>query len=203
VFLGGVIALARRDADGAFAALEGLLALAPSPQHGYDGYDIQVRLGLAEIHRKNLLAAEAHLRHAVDFVPTRVEPRALLAELYADQQRGPDRLDALEGALRLDPMNDAVAKEVVIAEARAGHSARVAELAPIAIFIDPADADLHAALGRALAATGKRAAAAAALERALVFQPADPAALHLTLASLYDTLGERSRADAHRDAARR
>ena len=203
LFLAGEIALARRDADSAFAALEGLLALAPSPHHGHDGYDVQVRLGLAEIHRKNLLAAEAHLRHAVDFVPTRVEPRALLAELYADQQRGPDRLDALEGALRLDPMNDAVAKEVVVAEARAGHPARVIELAPIAIFIDPADADLYAALGRALAATGKSAAAAAALERALVFQPADPAALHLTLASLYDTLGERSRADAHRDAARR
>ena len=74
------------------------------------------------------LAAEAHLRRAVDFVPTRVEPRALLAELYGDQQREPDRLAALEAALRLDPMNDAVAKEVVVAEARAGHPARVVEL---------------------------------------------------------------------------
>ena len=182
------------------AALRGLLSLGPSPR---DGYDVQVRLGLAEIHRKDLLAAEAHLRHAVDFVPTRVEPRALLAELYGDQQREPDRLAALEGALRLDPMNDAVAKEVVLGEARAGIRPASSSIGPIAIFIDPADADLHAALGRALAATGKSAAAAAAFEHALVFQPADPAALHLTLASLYDTLGERSRAAAHRDAARR
>ena len=200
LFLAAEIALARRDADAAIAALRGLLSLGPSPR---DGYDVQVRLGLAEIHRKDLLAAEAHLRHAVDFVPTRVEPRALLAELYGDQQRKPDRLAALEGALRLDPMNDAVAKEVVLGEARAGHPDRVVEYGPIAIFIDPADADLHAALGRALAATGKSAAAAVAFEHALVFQPADPAALHLTLASLYDTLGERSRAAAHRDAARR
>ena len=200
LFLAAEIALARRDADAAIAALRGLLSLGPSPR---DGYDVQVRLGLAEIHRKDLLAAEAHLRHAVDFVPTRVEPRALLAELYGDQQRTPDRLAALEGALRLDPMNDAVAKEVVLGEARAGHPDRVIEYGPIAIFIDPADADLHAALGRALAATGKSAAAAVAFEHALAFQPADPTALHLTLASLYDTLGERSRAAAHRDAARR
>jgi cellulose synthase operon protein C len=200
LFLAGEIALARRDADAAIAALRGLLSLGPSPR---DGYDVQVRLGLAEIHRKDLLAAEAHLRHAVDFVPTRVEPRALLAELYGDQQRTPDRLGALEGALRLDPMNDAVAKEIVLGEARAGHPARVIEYGPIAIFIDPADPNLHAALGRALAATGKSAAAAVAFEHALVFRPADPTALHLTLASLYDRLGERSRAAAHRDAARR
>ncbi len=200
LFLAAEIALARRDADATIAALRGLLSVGPSPR---DGYDVQVRLGLAEIHRKDLLAAEAHLRHAVDFVPTRVEPRALLAELYGDQERKPDRLAALEGALQLDPMNDAVAKEVVLGEARAGHPDRVVAYGPIAIFIDPADADLHAALGRALAATGKSAAAAVAFEHALVFQPADPAALHLTLASLYDTLGERSRAAAHRDAARR
>jgi tetratricopeptide (TPR) repeat protein len=199
LFLAGEIALARRDADATVAALEALLALSP-PR---DGYDVRVRLALAELHRKRLPTAERHLQRAVELDPTRVEPRALLAELYGDQQREPERLAALEGALRLDPMNDAVAKEVVLGEARAGHPDKVVELAPIAIFIDPADADLHALLGRALAATGKGAAGAAALERALLFQPADAAALHLTLAGLYDTLGERSRAAAHRDAARR
>jgi Tfp pilus assembly protein PilF len=199
LFLAGELALARRDADAAVAAFEGLL----DPTSPHDGYDVRVRLGLAEIHRQHLPAAEAHLQRAVAFDPTRVEPRALLAELYADQHRDPDRLTTLEGALRLDPMNDTVAKEVVFGEARAGHPTRVAELAPIAIFIDPGDADLHAALGRALAATGKSAAAATALEHALLFQARDPAALHLTLAALYDTLGERSRADAHRAAARR
>jgi predicted Zn-dependent protease len=202
LFLAGEVALARRDADAAVAAFEGLLDLGTS-RDGFDGYDARVRLGLAEIHRKHLAAAEGHLLRAVDFDPTRVEPRALLAELYADQHRDPERLTALEGALRLDPMNDTVAREVVIGEARAGHPTRVAEFGPIALFIDPADADLHAALGRALAATGKSAAAAVALEHALLFQPRDPAALHLTLAGLYDTLGERSRAAAHRAAARR
>ena len=197
LFLAGEIALARRDADAAVAAFEGLLDV-PTPAH--DGYDVRVRLGLAEVRRKRLPAAEAHLRRAVDFDPTRVEPHVLLAELYKDQQRAADRLGALAAALRLEPQNDDVAKQVVLGDAAAGRSARVAELAPIAIFIDPADPDLHAALGRALAATGKTAAGAAALERALVFGVKQPALLHLELAALYDRLGDRGKAAAHRAA---
>jgi predicted Zn-dependent protease len=196
-FLSGEIALARRDAEAAISAFEALLDLG-----SHDGYDLQVRLGLAEIHRQRPAAAEAHLRRALAFDPTRVEPRALLAELYGDQQRQPERLDELEAALRLEPQNDAIAKEVVLGETRAARPGRVAEFAQVAILIDPGNADLHAALGRALAATGHGAGAAAAFERALAFRPADPAALHLTLAGLYDTLGERARAAAHRAAAR-
>ena len=133
-------------------------------------------------------------------IRSRVEPHALLAEMYKSQQRTADRLAELAAAIRLDPQTDRVAKEVVLGEAKAGRSARVAELAPIAIFIDPANADLHAALGRALAATGKTAAGAAALERALLFGPQSPALLHLELATLYDTLGDRKRAAGHRAA---
>ena len=200
MFLAGDIALARRDADAAVAAFEGLLLLAPP---AYDGYDVRVRLGLAEIHRQHAAAAEAHLRRAVGFDPTRVEPHALLAELFGHQQRAADRLQELEAALRLDPQTDAVAKEAVLGAAAAGHAARVLELGPIAIFVDPADPDLHAALGRALAATGKPAAGAAALERALAFGAADPASLHLALATLYDRLGNRRLAESHRAAARK
>jgi Tfp pilus assembly protein PilF len=200
MFLAGEIALGRRDADAAVAALEGLLDTGTPPR---DGYEVRVRLGLAEIHRKHPAAAEAHLRRAVELDPSRVEPHAMLAELYKNQQRTPDRVAELVAALRLDPQTDRVAKEAVLGEAKAGRSARVTELAPIAIFIDPADPDLHAAFGRALAATGKTAAGAAALERALVFGPQSPALLHLELAAVYDTLGDRNRAAAHRAAAGR
>jgi tetratricopeptide (TPR) repeat protein len=197
-FLTGEMALGRRDADAAVAAFEGLLALDP-PRH--DGYDVRVRLALAEIHRHRPAAAEDHLRRAIAFDPARVEPHALLAELYGHAQRQPDRLAELEAALRLDPQTDAVAKEAVLAAAKAKQSGRVLELAPIAIFIDPGDPDLHAALGRALAATGKPAAAADAFERALALEAPDAASLHRALATLYDTLGNRNRADAHRAAA--
>jgi tetratricopeptide (TPR) repeat protein len=200
VFLSGEIALARRDADAAVAAFEGLLATDP-PSH--DGYDVRVRLALAEIHRHRPAAAEEHLRRAIGFDPARVEPHALLAELYGHESRPADRLAELEAALPLDPQTDAVAKEAVLGAAKARQPTRVLELAPMAIFIDPGDADLHAALGRALAATGKPAAAAAAFEHALALEPPDAAALHRVLATLYDTLGNRDRADAHRAAAAR
>jgi len=162
---------------------------------------VRVRLALAEIHRQRPAAAEEHLRRAIAFDPARVEPHALLAELYGQAMRPSDRLAELEAAIRLDPQTDAVAKEAVLAAAKAKQLSRVLELAPIAIFIDPADPDLHAALGRALAATGKPAAAAAAFERALALEPPDAAALHRALATLYDTLGNRDRAEAHRAAA--
>jgi tetratricopeptide (TPR) repeat protein len=197
LFLAGEIALARRDADAAIAAFEALLDAGAAAR---DGYDVRVRLGLAEIHRKRSAAAEAHLRRAIELDPGRLEPHALLAELYKSQSRTPERLAALAAAMRLDPQTDRIAKEAVLGEAKAGRPARVIELAPMAIFIDPASPDLHAALGRALAATGKTAAGAAALERALAFGPESPALLHLELAALYETLGDRKRAAAHRAA---
>jgi hypothetical protein len=50
LFLAGEIALAQRDADAAVAAFEGLLVTGAAPR---DGYEVRVRLGLAEIHRKH------------------------------------------------------------------------------------------------------------------------------------------------------
>jgi tetratricopeptide (TPR) repeat protein len=197
LFLAGEVALGRRDAGAAVVAFEALRELGPPP---HDGYDVRVRLALSEIHRKNPSAAEAHLRVAVDFDPTRVEPHALLAELYADQHRGEARAAEVEAMLRLEAQNAGLAKEVVLADARAGRPTRVIEAAPVALFIDPADADVHAALGRALLATGKPAQAAVAFERALMFNLDDPRAVHLTLAEIYTKLGDVTKATAHRAA---
>jgi tetratricopeptide (TPR) repeat protein len=196
-FLAGELALARRDAEAAAAAFGGVLDLAPSR---FDGYDVRVRLALAELHRHGRAAAEAHLRRAIAFDPSRVEPHALLAELYADQGRDADRGGELEASLRLEPQSAARAKELVLGSARAGRSARVLWAAPVATFIDPADPDVFAAHARALAATGQPAGAAKMLERALLFQPSDAGALHRELASLYDKLGDRARAERHRAA---
>jgi tetratricopeptide (TPR) repeat protein len=195
-FLAGEIALGAQDAASAVAAFGGVLALGPA----YDGYDVRVRLALAELHENDLAATETNLRRAVAFDGTRVEPHALLAELFAQHGREADRADELEAALALEPQNAARAKELVLASARAGRSARVVAAAPIAIFIDPADADVHAALARALAATGQPALAARAYERALLFRPADAAPIHRALADLYASLGDRTRAAAHRAA---
>jgi tetratricopeptide (TPR) repeat protein len=198
LFVAGELALRRRDAAGAVAAFEGLLALDP-PR---DGYDVRVRLALAEIHRKNPAAAEAHLKRAVAFDPTRVEPHALLVELFGEQHRPDDRAAEMQAALALEAQNATLAKELVLASARAGRAGQVLASAPVAVFIDPADADIHAAWGRALAATGKLAPGAGELERALLFQPADARALHVALVDLYTRLGESSKAAAHRAAAK-
>jgi hypothetical protein len=212
-FLTGELALASRQAGAAVEALQALIgdpkgaadggAAPASGQAGnHDGYDARIRLALAEIHRHAAAAAERHLRRAIAFDPTRVEPHALLAELHADTHQDADRLSDMEDALLLEPQNGKLAKTLVLGLGRAGRPGKVVDLAPIAIFIDPADPDLHAALGRALAATGKNTLAAAALERALLFEPADGPDLHRALAGLYDKLGDGRRAAAHRAAAK-
>lgn len=195
LFLTGELALASREAEPAVAAFERLLAMGE-----HDGYDLRVRLALAEIHRKNPGAAEQHLRRAIAFDPTRVEPHALLVELYTDEHREADKLAEMDAALALEPQSAKLSKELVLGLGRAQRMSRVVDVAPIAIFIDPADPDLHAALGRALAATGKPAAAAAAFEEALLFHGADEAEIHRTLAGLYRTLGDAKKAEAHRAA---
>jgi tetratricopeptide (TPR) repeat protein len=195
-FLAGELALGAQDAEAAAAAFGGILALGAA----FDGYDVRVRLALAELHRRDLGATENHLRRAATFDDTRVEPHALLAELFAQHGREADRAVELEAALRLDPQNATRAKELVLASAREGRGARTIWAAEVATFLDPADADVHAAAGRAHAAAGQPANAARAFERALLFHPADPGALHATLADLYTRLGDPGRAAAHRAA---
>jgi Tfp pilus assembly protein PilF len=198
-FLAGELALGAQDAEAAAAAFSGVLALGPA----FDGYDVRVRLALAELHRGDLAATESHLRRAAAFDDARVEPHALLAELFAEHGRDADRGVELEAALRLDPQNATRAKELALGSARAGRSARSLWAAEVATFIDPADPDVHAAAARALAATGQPALAAKSFEHALLFHPAsaDAGAIHGALAELYARLGDPARAAAHRSAA--
>ena len=195
-FLAGELALSGQEAAAAAAAFSGILGLGPA----FDGYDIRVRLALAELHLGDLAATEAHLRRASAFDDGRVEPHALLAELFAQHGRDADRATELEAALALEPQNATRAAELTFASARAGRSARTVWAAELAIFIDPANPDLHAARARALADIGQPAAAAQAYERALLFHPADAANIHRALVGLYTQLGEPLRAAPHRVA---
>jgi Tfp pilus assembly protein PilF len=198
MYLTGDLALGAQDAAAAAAAFTGLLTLGPA----FDGYDVRVRLALAELHRGDIVSTEEHLRRAIVFDDARVEPHALLAELFAQHGREDDRAVELEAAVRLEPQNATRAKELALGAARAGRMSRARWAAEVAIFIDPADADLHATLARALAATGEPARAAKSFERALLFEKdaSAAAALHLTLADLYTKLGDPARARAHREA---
>jgi tetratricopeptide (TPR) repeat protein len=193
-FLVAELALTAGDMGTAVTELESLVA------RNRDGYDVRIRLATAALKLGEEGQSEAHLRRAVELAPTEPEPRVLLMELYERLGRAEDRQREAEAIVRLEPQSAALAKRAVLEAAARGRQDTVAELAPIAIFIDPADADLHGALGRALAGLGRTREARQAFERALRFRPSDPAA-HRGLAEVLDRLGERERAAGHRRAA--
>jgi cellulose synthase operon protein C len=194
-FLAAELALAGGEVTSAGDELEALLT------RGRDGYDVRVRLALVAVKANDHARAEAHLRKALAFAPTEVEPRLLLVELLERHGRTADRQHEEEALLRIEPQSAALAKRVVLEAAAGGRPAAVAALAPIATFIDPSDADIHAALGRALAASGKPREAKPAFERALRFDSPNPAGVHRALADVLDKLGETQLAARHRQMA--
>ncbi|MBC8131959.1 MAG: tetratricopeptide repeat protein [Deltaproteobacteria bacterium] len=206
LFLAGELALALRKADEARAAFLELLSPTTTAttdtdttdtESGVtrDGYDVRVRLALAEIHRHDFTAAEQHLKRAIAFDPGSAEATGLLVELLGDPfwrgTRVDDRLREIAATLRLEPLHAGLAKDLVFGLARRGRVTEVIDAAPMAIFIEPALPALHAALGRALAKAGKTAAAATALEHALALgpPPVDQTELRDLLDRLYVKLG--------------
>jgi tetratricopeptide (TPR) repeat protein len=214
MFLTGELALALRKADQAREAFLKMLAESPveglrpdrpgSDGHtqflGADGYDLRVRLALVEIHRRDLAAAEQHIRRAMAFDPDNAEASGLLVELLGDPawqgKRDDDRLLAIATTLRLEPLHAKLARELVFGLVHRGRALELLEAAPLAIFIEPDLPALHLALGRALAATGKQAAAATELELALALEPppGDEAEIRNLLRAVRLKLGDSRRA---------
>ena len=200
-FLAGELALARRQADEARRVFLHLLA---EPDGATDGYDLRVRLALAEIHRHDLQAAEAHLKRAIAFDPESAEATGLLVELLGDPvwrgSRDDDRLHAIAATLRLEPLHATLAKELVFGLGHRNRPTEVIDAAMLAIFIEPGLSSLHAALGRALASTSNNTAAAAAWERALALGPSQAEApeIRRLLSDTYLKLGDPRRAAATR-----
>ncbi len=164
-------------------------------------YEQARKAGLEAVRAGDKSAALKQLRAAVAAAPSSIEAKVLLAEHLAAMGDDEAQLALETEILRLEPQSLTLAKRVVLGHARAGRVDQTAELAKAALFIDPDDPDLYAAQGRALAAQGKNKEAAAALERALQFGIADPAAIHRALAASYEKLGDTRRAAAHRAKA--
>jgi Tfp pilus assembly protein PilF len=193
-FLTAELAIQGGETATASEELRGLLA------SNHDGYDVRLRLAVTSLRNDDEVSTEKHLRRAVELAPTEVEPRLLLMELYDRLGRDKDRQREAEALLLLEPQSAKLAQRVVLEAAAAGRPDAVVKLAPIASFIDPADAKVHAALGRALMGMGRTREARAAFERALRFAPGNPI-FHRTLADVLDKLGETSQATVHRRAA--
>jgi tetratricopeptide (TPR) repeat protein len=194
-FLSADLALEGDDAE---RARRELLAL---KKRGLEGYDLEVRLGLAAVRLKEGEVALSHFRAAAELAPGSVEAKTMLAEQLRIMGKEDERLAVETEVLRLEPQTAALAKRVVLGHARAGRVDQAADLGRLALYIDPDDPDLHAALGRALAAQDKPTLAARALEQALLFGPPDPRPLHRALADLYERLGDPRKAALHRGLA--
>jgi cellulose synthase operon protein C len=196
LFLDASLALKQDRAADARHTLQALAA------RGLAGYDVELRLALASLRLGDGEAALTHLRAAATLAPGSVEAKALLAEHLRALARDEDELLAVEtDIMRLEPQTASLAKRVALGQARAGRVGLASEMATAALFIDPDDPDLHAALGRALYTQGKTQEATRALEHALLFGPADPRPIHRALADSYDKLGERRKAAHHRNRA--
>jgi cellulose synthase operon protein C len=193
-FLTAELALQAGETATALDELQALLA------GGHDGYDVRMRLALVSLKNDDEVAAEKHLRRAIELAPTEVEPRVLLMEMLDRLGRAKDRQREAEAIVELEPQSARVAKQALLEAAAAGRMDTVVRLGPIATFIDPADSNIHAAVGRALVGLGRTREARQAFERALRFTPAS-ATLHRALADVLEKLGERSQAAAHRQAA--
>ncbi len=175
-----------------------LLAL---DRKGLPSYDVQVRLGLVAVQLHDEQEALTRFRAAADLAPGSVEARTLLAEQLRSMGKEDERLKVETEILRLEPQTASLAKRVVLGHGRSGHVGQASELGRMALFIDPDDPDLHAAVGRALAAQDKPLPATREFEQALLFGPADPRPLHRALADLYEKLGDPRKAASHRRLA--
>jgi tetratricopeptide (TPR) repeat protein len=136
------LARAKKDWKKAAFFYGGLVTL------GADGYE--VRMGIARVAAQagDNAEAEKQFQAAKTMDPDKADPYVELAKLWM-KTREDDALKELEAAAMLDCMDPSVAKLVVEKHAARSHWAKVAELAPLALYIDPFDAKLHAQAARA------------------------------------------------------
>jgi tetratricopeptide (TPR) repeat protein len=158
----GELAMLQKDYKTAKQAFEFLL-----DSHA-DGYDARFGLGRIAAAEHDVPEAEKQLGLAKKMDPDRADPYIELAKLLLKTPgREDDALPELEAAARLDCMDPSVAKLLVEKHAARQHWAKVAELAPLAIFIDPFDAPTHARFARALVELNRGSEALPEIDAAL------------------------------------
>jgi len=166
VLAAGALALARKDHAKAAFFFGGLI------HGGGDGYEARMGLGRTAAATGNAAEAEKHFQAAKKMDPDKPDPYVELAKLWL-KTREDDALAELEAAARLDCMDPSVAKLVVEKLAAKARWAKVAELAPLALYIDPFDAKLHAQAARAFVETGHAVEALREVDAGELCEPDD------------------------------
>ncbi|HEY3359495.1 MAG TPA: tetratricopeptide repeat protein [Polyangia bacterium] len=174
-FLRGELGMAAMNAAAARAGYRAALAA------GLDGYELRARLGIVALKAGDLADGERQLRAAAAFDPEQDEPFAQLAQALDRAGRPAEALALFEEVARRNPQAGPALTRLVTAHAAARRWDKVRELAPMALNVNPLEAAVHVAYGRALAARGERRAAAFELESALLCDPPDRAAIQQEL----------------------
>jgi tetratricopeptide (TPR) repeat protein len=150
VLAGGWLAISRKDWKWAHLFFNVLVSAT-----GGDGFDARFGLGQVAAAQGDVPEAEKQLALAKKMDPDRGDPYVELAKLYLKQKREDDAIRELEAAARLDCMDPSIPKLLVEKLAAKQNWKKVAEVAPLAIYIHPFDLSTHVAYARALAELGR------------------------------------------------
>ena len=139
---------------------------------GHDSYDLRTRLAQLAQEGNDVAEVQKQLCAAKKLDPERSYPYQALAEIYKKQGKQPQALAELEQYAFIEQMELSPLKELVTGYGKLGNWAKVRTYGEMATFINPADAEILMALGRAYLELGDGGKALYTYDTALLAKPA-------------------------------
>lgn len=182
--------LRNKDADAAVLEFDRLLT------EGIDGYGIRFALGRIAASAGNVETAARHLNEAKKWDPDRIEPYALLMQLYEAKERREELLREAEAVLNVQEHDHDSARLLIDRFALDKRWEDIVRVAPRVLGITPMEPFVHQQYGLALAQLKRPKEAAFELESALVGGVRRPAVIRGVLAKQYLAAGDKVKAKA-------
>jgi len=159
---------------------------------GHDSYDVRARLAQLAKEANDPDELVKQLCAAKKLDPERSYPFQALAQLYEKQGKMPEALHEWEQFAFLEQMDLGPLKKLVIEYGKLGNWAKVKTYGEMATYINPADPDILAGLGRAYLELGDAARALYTYDTMLVTSPPPrrPALVQLGRAKAFAALGK-------------
>lgn len=163
-------------------------------QQGTDGYAIRIALGRLTAMGGDMEAAIKHLNEAKRWDADRVEPYALLMQIYETKEQRAELLKEAEAYLDLQEHDHDASRLLIDRFAQEKQWADVARVAPRVIGITPTETFVHQQYGLALANLNRPKEAIYELESALIAGIRKPGATRALLAKQYLLVGDKAKA---------